>query len=97
MERSAKPGPGGNYTNYLNGVKGFASNDVWTVGFYREYSPEELIMHWDGLQWTQEYTPTTNLGQLVGVSGRAANDVWAVGWTRLARTRSWPDRALGWR
>jgi hypothetical protein len=74
------PDPGGNYTNYLNGVKGFASNDVWTVGFYREFSPEELIMHWDGVQWTQEYTPTTSLGQLVGLDGAAPNDIWAVGW-----------------
>jgi hypothetical protein len=74
------PDPGGNYTNYLNGVKGFASNDVWTVGFYREYSPEELLMHWDGVQWTQEYTQNPSAAELAGVDGVAANEVWAVGW-----------------
>ncbi|MEO5951985.1 MAG: S-layer homology domain-containing protein [Chloroflexia bacterium] len=73
------PDPGFNYTNNLAAVEAVASNDVWAVGFYRHFSPLELIMHWDGSQWTVINTPQTPIASLAAVDARNANDVWAAG------------------
>lgn len=73
------PDPGANGTNYLNGVKALASNDVWAVGSYTTTSRTELTMHWDGTQWLQRDSFASPAGILRAVDGVASNDVWAVG------------------
>jgi hypothetical protein len=75
------PDPGGNYENYLAAVDARATDDVWTVGFYRYTSPRSLVMHWDGTAWSD---PGGFMGvsgaALVGVKDLAADNVWAVGY-----------------
>ncbi|MEO5953598.1 MAG: hypothetical protein ABIQ44_14120, partial [Chloroflexia bacterium] len=73
------PDPGGNDTNYLNGVESVSSNNVWAVGFYSNTTPLELILHWDGVEWTQSNSPMTNMGILTAVDGKLPDDVWAAG------------------
>jgi hypothetical protein len=74
------PDPGGNYTNFLNGVDAVSSTDVWTVGFFRHNSPQALTMHWDGGTWTEvDIPPTYPVDTLNDVYTFASNDVWAVG------------------
>ena len=73
----------GNHNNRLNAASALASNDVWTVGYYRDsdFIQHTLVEHWNGTAWT--VVPSPNVGisnnQLYGVSALAANDVWAVG------------------
>ncbi|HYP38726.1 MAG TPA: S-layer homology domain-containing protein, partial [Chloroflexia bacterium] len=85
------PDPGGNYTNFLNGVAAVASNDVWAVGFWRQNSPQGLILHWNGSQWHQVANPTTgSVDSMNGVAVVSETDVWAVGSTS-------PNDSLIWR
>jgi len=62
------PGPG---TSTLNAVSGSASNDVWAVG--------DLILHWDGTQWSGVPNPVVN-ATLSGVVSLSPGNAWSVGW-----------------
>lgn len=91
---TAVPGPNGVWDivsspntgsphNYFNGVAAIAANDVWAVGGYGNLTTQaqQLIQHWDGLNWTLAATPTltTTYNELLAISAVSANDVWAVG------------------
>ncbi len=72
---------------YLAGVAATAGSDAWAVGTASSSplgSPyanrEALILHWDGVSWTQVAVPA--LGSLAGlraVAATSASDAWAVG------------------
>jgi hypothetical protein len=71
--------------NELLGVTAVSANDVWAVGFRggtRDDTPlEPLILHWDGLNWSQVASPSV-IGapnQLSAVAAISADDIWAVG------------------
>jgi hypothetical protein len=55
---------------WLLGVNGSGDNDVWAVGL------EGAIVHWDGVGWSVENSPTDETLTDVWASG--ANDAWAV-------------------
>lgn len=80
---TAVPSPNiSNRSHRLEDVAVIASNDVWAVGYYRNWTElyKTLILHWNGSSWS--ITPSPNFpGEnfLYGVSGTATNDVWAVG------------------
>jgi hypothetical protein len=84
---SAVPSPNPNVLNFLRGVSGASTNDVWAVGESIKNSfdgvsvSSNLIEHWDGQHWT--VVPSPNVGprnnQLNAVAARGKNDVWAVG------------------
>jgi hypothetical protein len=57
--------------NLIRQVWGTENNDIWAVG------DAGTILHWDGYQWSQVESKTTNY--LLGVWGSSSNDVWAVG------------------
>src|SRR6185369_11322025 len=57
--------------NYLRGVWGSSSSDVWAVG------DGGTLMHWDGARWATTLGSTQ--GRWYGLWGSAANDVWVVG------------------
>ena len=65
----------------LYGVTAVAPDDVWAVGFFREFHAQTLTLHWDGTAWNQ--VPSPNLGSVANslnaVSATAGDDVWAVG------------------
>jgi len=52
----------------LTSISAVNSSDVWAVG-------GQLIMHWDGKQWSQVTRPS---GNAAGVCAVASNDVWVV-------------------
>jgi hypothetical protein len=64
------PPPDG-ITGQLFKVWGPRADDVFIVGY------RGTILHWDGGEWTQMESPTTQ--QLFTVHGRSHEDVWAVG------------------
>lgn len=80
---TAVPSPNiSNRSHRLEDVAAIASDDVWAVGYYRNWTElyKTLILHWNGSSWS--ITPSPNFpGEnfLYGVSGTSANDVWAVG------------------
>ncbi|HKO62411.1 MAG TPA: fibronectin type III domain-containing protein [Pyrinomonadaceae bacterium] len=72
--------------NELHGVAALSANDVWAVGFsfgsQSESNIDTLILHWDGVSWSEVATPNNVLGvanQLFGIAAISTNDIWAVG------------------
>jgi hypothetical protein len=82
---SIVPGPNvGTSDNYLQAVSARTSADVWAVGYHRTAtgSPfQTLILHYDGVQWTQSASPNAGSVEnyLYGVAFVSATDAWAVG------------------
>ncbi len=84
---NAVPSPS-TQTSYsvLYSVDALASNDVWAVGSFRDYSgygyPEALTQHWDGTAWYIVRNPggePYEYQTLYSVEGVNSEDVWAVG------------------
>ena len=72
--------------NELRGVTALSANDVWAVGYsfgtQSESNIDTLILHWDGLRWSEVPSPNV-LGvanQLLGIAALSTNDIWAVGY-----------------
>lgn len=66
-------------TNFLQGISGTSSSDVWAVGYARINGVTAATTHhFDGSAWTAVPNPGTS-GALYGVSAIAPDDVWAVG------------------
>ena len=79
---SVVPSPNTNPTyNYLYGVSGTSSDDVWAVGYFHYASDQALAMHWDGTSWDIVAVPVVGSVQthLYAVWAIAPDDVWAVG------------------
>jgi hypothetical protein len=72
---------GGESTDELYGVGVAGSSDVWVVGKTADFTTSQsLILHWDGLEWTDFSTPDDgDAGWLTAVEVVAPDDVWAVG------------------
>jgi Purple acid Phosphatase, N-terminal domain len=78
------PSPG-DQVNALLGVAALSASDVWAVGYWigshTEANIDTLILHWDGVGWTQ--VPSPNIAgvanQLAGITAISASDIWAVG------------------
>ena len=72
---------GGETTNELYGVRVAGPDDVWVVGKTANLSDSQsLILHWDGLQWTNFSTPDDGpAGWLTAIDVVAPEDIWAVG------------------
>jgi len=72
--------------NELRGVAALSANDVWAVGYsfgtQSESNIDTLILHWDGVSWSEVASPPNVLGvanQLFGITAISATDIWAVG------------------
>jgi len=64
----------------LTDVYGFTSNDIWAVGSKYEYNytmDSSFIMHYNGIQWTEQQIQRGRSLQVVW--GLGPNDVWAGG------------------
>ncbi|HEY1253071.1 MAG TPA: hypothetical protein VGH97_17960 [Thermoanaerobaculia bacterium] len=72
---------GGESTNELYGVGVAGPNDVWVVGKTADFTTSQsLILHWDGLEWTDFSTPDNgDGGWLTAIEVVAPDDIWAVG------------------
>ena len=75
-------------TNHLmvfESVYALASNDVWAVGWDRDYSissrpVSSLVAHYDGSTWTRVPSPNPRTRNIMyGVLGLSSTNVWAVG------------------
>jgi hypothetical protein len=71
-----------NGVNFVKAISAVSTNDVWAVGSDVDSfsgNTDELILHWNGTQWS--VLPTLPIGQtsLVAVHAVSSNDVWAVG------------------
>jgi hypothetical protein len=79
------PSPGA-LSSVLLAVDAVSSDDVWAVGYYRDVFPGPnypLVLHWDGVSWTQSTFPA-DVGP-EDVSAVSSTDVWIVG----AKTAHW--------
>ncbi len=68
--------------NFLNGVSGSASTDVWEVGYYTFGTwKRTLIEHWNGTEWSLVPSPNSGkrLNVLNGVVAISSSNAWAVG------------------
>jgi hypothetical protein len=66
-----------NATEWLQGITGFALDDVWAVGLKSSAAPRTVLLHWDGVSWNPAlYQPASNLLTVWGSTGQ---DVWAGG------------------
>ena len=64
------------------GVSVLGPNDVWAVGYHKNYSVDitTLIAHWDGTAWTIVPSPNAaTYNVLWGVAALDLSNVWAVG------------------
>ncbi|HEU4477281.1 MAG TPA: hypothetical protein VFR80_02110, partial [Pyrinomonadaceae bacterium] len=68
-------------------VAALSGDDVWAVGHsfgtQSESNIDTLILHWDGISWSQVASPNI-LGvanQLFGIAAISTNDIWAVGYS----------------
>ena len=65
------------------GVFAFSSNDAWAVGGTPEGgigADNDVLLHWDGVQWAREKLPGPPLGRtLYKVWGTSDADLWLVG------------------
>jgi len=57
----------------VEGIWGFAANDIWTVGQFG------MIGHYDGTKWSEVRAAANSQSELMSVWGASPNDVWAVG------------------
>jgi hypothetical protein len=73
------------HENLLFSVSAISANDVWAVGRYIDPNGtvKPMTMHWNGIGWSQEWTPNVTQGAFNGVSA-TSSDVWAVGWTGVS-------------
>jgi hypothetical protein len=91
---SVVPSPNiGDGDNLLTAVTAVSTNDVWAVGYYRDYvrgGYSTLVLHWDGASWT--IVPSPNPDQywnyVFAVKAIGPNDVWAAGNTGVQPLRS---------
>jgi hypothetical protein len=83
-----------NLNNFLFGVSGDATNDVWAVG--TAALGATFIEHFDGTSWSVVPSPSPGNGQiaLVGVTAIAPNDAWAVGFFVKAINQDRPQKTL---
>ncbi len=70
--------------NFLYGVAGVSTNNVWAVGATGSASQgplQTMIEHWNGTQWSIVSSPNSSLpiNQLRGVTAISSSDIWAVG------------------
>ena len=77
------PDPSSTY-NQLFGVSASSATDVWAVGGYRNditHVYETLILHWDGVSWTQIAcpNPSSTANGLDAVRAVSSTNAWAVG------------------
>lgn len=72
--------------NALYGVAALSAIDAWAVGYSsgsRTKGPiDTLILHWDGVRWSQVASPNVPgvANQLFGIAAVSASDIWAVGY-----------------
>ncbi|MFC4049868.1 hypothetical protein ACFOY4_09260 [Actinomadura syzygii] len=71
-----------NGVNFVRAISAVSTNDVWAVGSdvdSHSGNTDELILHWNGTQWS--VLPTLPIGQtsLEAVHAVSSKDVWAVG------------------
>lgn len=89
-EQVPSPAPGGG--SMLYGVDGVAADDVWAVGWEKDYFNQysydalSLVLHWDGSTWSVVPSPSPGVYPdggidvyLYDVAAVSATDVWAVG------------------
>jgi hypothetical protein len=68
--------------NTLYGVSAVSADDAWAVGYrYNGTFDSELILHWDGRNWTVAYSPNGGYRELSSISADSSSDAWAVGYT----------------
>ncbi len=87
-------------TNFIEGVTATASNNVWAVGYAIDGfgDNENLILHFDGTQWSIVPTvPVSSDGNaLQSVVATSATDAWAVGRKNINEGESSSTLTLHW-
>jgi hypothetical protein len=80
---STIPVPSFGARSSLNDVAVLSATDVWVAGWTRDTNfspPLGMIMHWNGVAWTQVPSPAPGgQSELEGITALAPNNIWAVG------------------
>jgi len=80
------PSPG-TLSSRLTAVTAIAANDVYAVGQVRDVTDpkieKSLVLHWDGVSWSQVASPNPGLVRttLLAVDAAGPGELWAVGYT----------------
>jgi hypothetical protein len=94
---SPDPGASG---NELTAVSGDAANDAWAVGTILASGgvTDTLILHWNGMSWSQVSSPTPQNSylNLAGVTAISSSDAWAVGTYFNNTTNTYDTLTLHW-
>jgi len=91
----------------LNSIEAAGPNDIWAAGTklavdLQGFTDQQvLIMHWDGMQWTEISAPVTQTGgaYIDDIAVVGPNDVWFVGrWTAVTNggLATWEALAMHW-
>jgi hypothetical protein len=69
--------------SYIRGGWATSAGDAWIVGEWDgpapNYTPHQLVYHWNGTSWSSVSSPSSANYELDGVSASSAADAWIVG------------------
>jgi hypothetical protein len=87
--RVPSPNVADRHGSLLQGVTATGLDSAWAVGFSfggRGSTDRPLILHWNGVRWSQVHSPNpTGDTLLSAVSAASPTDAWAVGYTNPTR------------
>jgi hypothetical protein len=65
----------------LGSISAASATSIWAVGTFLDGHStfQPVVLHWNGLRWSQQTVPPVSGGSLNGVRAVSASDVWAVG------------------
>jgi hypothetical protein len=100
-QRVPSPSPG--LEPVLDGVAVVSARNAWAVGVsYKKGSGstmigENLILHWNGTQWSQVSSPSLGTASsLLAVAATSAGNAWAVGNTEGSQDSTYAGQILRW-
>jgi hypothetical protein len=69
--------------SYIRGGWATSSHDAWFVGEWDgpapNYTPHQLVYHWNGTSWSSVASPSSTAYELDGVAASSPSDAWIVG------------------
>ena len=69
--------------SYIRGGWASAATDAWIVGEWDgpapNYTPHQLVYHWNGSSWKSVLSPSNAAYELYGVTARSPSDAWIAG------------------
>jgi hypothetical protein len=97
---AARPALGGDASFAIPGglwdVAATSGRNAWAVGFSQTDGVKTLLLHWNGVAWSQVMSPKPVYGTLYAVTAVSADDAWAVGATTTSTGTDAKSLVLHW-